>query len=81
MMPMMLLASLLRLSQSAFFKMAAKPKKKRGMFENVAPDRAQAVAREASKTRAGRDGLTRVQNNRPIRGTETQARQWNRYSP
>lgn len=62
-------------------KMPAKPKKKRGMFENVAPDRAQAVAREASKTRAGRDGLTRVQNNRPIRGTETQARQWNRYSP
>jgi hypothetical protein len=78
------LANLLRLNQLALTppsKMPAKPKKKRGMFENVAPDRAQAVAREASKTRAGRDGLTRVQNNRPIRGTETQARQWNRYSP
>ena len=61
--------------------MAAKPKKKRGMFENVAPDRAQEIAQEASKTRAGRDGLTRVQNNRPIRGVITQARQWNRYSP
>ena len=78
---MMLLANLLRLNQSAFSKMAAKPKKKRGMFENVAPDRAQELAREASKTRAGRDGLTRVQNNRPIRGIINQARQWNRYSP
>lgn len=56
-------------------------KKKRGMFDNLAPDRAQDLAREASKTREGRDGLTRVQNNRPIRGVVTQARQWNRYSP
>jgi hypothetical protein len=56
-------------------------KQKRVLTENVAPDRAQALAREASKTRAGRDGLTRVQNNRPIRGTETQARQWNRFMP
>jgi len=50
-------------------------------FENVAPDRAAALAKEASKTRSGRDGLTRVQNNKPVRGAETQARQWNRFMP
>lgn len=50
-------------------------------FENVAPDRAAGLAKEASKTRAGRDGLTRVQNYKPTRGAETMARQWNRWSP
>jgi len=50
-------------------------------FENAAPERAAALAKEASKTRAGRDGLTRVQNNKPVRGAETQARQWNRFMP
>jgi hypothetical protein len=73
-----------RLNQPALMhlsKMPAKPKQKRVLTENVAPDRSQALAKEASKTRAGRDGLTRVQNNRPIRGTETQARQWNRFMP
>jgi hypothetical protein len=50
-------------------------------FENAAPDRAAALAKEASKTRSGRDSLTRVQNNKPMRGAETQARQWNRFMP
>ena len=49
--------------------------------ENVAPDRAAVLAKVASKTRAGRDGLTRVQNYKPVRGAETQARQWNRFMP
>lgn len=59
----------------------AKKKVKKVVTENVAPTRAEALAQEVNKSRAGRDGLTRVQNNKPIRGTETMARQWSRWSP
>jgi hypothetical protein len=40
---------------------------------------AASIAARASKSRKGRDGLTRVMS--PIKGVSTDARQWNRWSP
>jgi hypothetical protein len=40
---------------------------------------AASIAARASKSRQGRDGLTRVMS--PIKGVDTNARQWNRWSP
>jgi len=59
----------------------AKKKQKRVITDNVAPDRAEALGQVGASSRSIRDGLTRVQNYKPIRGTETMARQWNRYTP
>ena len=59
----------------------AKKKQKRVITDNVAPDRAEALGQVGASSRKIRDGLTRVQNYKPIRGAETMSRQWNRWSP
>jgi len=59
----------------------AKKKKKRVITDNVAPDRAEALGQVGASSRTVRDGLTRVQNYKPIRGAETLSRQWSRWSP
>jgi len=54
--------------------------KRRLITPNEAPYKAERIAQVANQTREGRDRLTRVWA-APIKGADTQGRQWNRYNP
>jgi hypothetical protein len=54
--------------------------KRKLITPNEAPYKAERIAQIANQTREGRDRLTRVWA-APIKGADTQSRQWMRYNP
>jgi hypothetical protein len=54
--------------------------KRKLITPNEAPYKAERIAQIANQTRDGRDRLTRA-SGRPIKGADTQSRQWMRYNP
>jgi hypothetical protein len=59
--------------------MANAGKKKDILKATITTNIAAKYARKITKTRKGRDQITRVTS--PIKGVDTQSRQWNRWSP